>query len=1423
MSRRDLFRCCLILFLLLASVVGSAAELKQVQSGTLSSSSATTHTVAISAVDPTRSFLIFQTRHSANRPGGAAAAGRIASATRLEFMTTRADPVDIQWYLVEFESGVQVQRGEVYQNSATVNVPITPVASLGQAFVTWSKAINGSHSTWGTDDPILMQLTATDNLQLRASASTSNHRVWWQVIEYIDASDINVQHGNASIQSNRDSATVSITPVDLSRSVLLAGNRIAADAKQINRHTLSAAFADSTTLEFQRHREGGNVAIPEIAWQVVEFLDGTLVQSGMTRVSKNSSSETESLSPINPQRAIAFGSVQPAGGQNMGRTKYKNDDIPGVTAFTMGLAADTLTLQRNSDLHEASIGWFVVEFPASKLAEWRMDEDSWGTVQDSSGNGHDGSARNGAVTSGLDPVIAGSPGTCRYGSFDGNDDYIDLAGLPDLTGSFTITAWIRADQLGKDQRIFADDQTNSGGFALSLGDGGNGRLRFFSRQVNPVSVDTQAAVISAGQWHHVAAVHDRDARTRTIYVDGVAVLLNGGVTSPVYSGTWGSDPGAASIGGENSAAGSEAVANWRFDGNIDEVRIYTTALSQSQVQVVKNEARPCAATPPGVVGLWRFDEERWDGSAGEVVDSSGLGGNGRAAGDANTRDPGRLCRGGLFDGAGDFVEVNNLSSRLNGSASLAFWIRTTQRGDNTAWRAPGVTGVEQAGGTDDIFWGWLDASGRIGVSVGNDSSTKSTVSISDGTWHHVVLTRDATVGSYKIYIDGAYNQGGTIAAGTIGNAYASIGRIEDTGGSPAYLQGELDEVMVFDGVVSDAEVLAGYSNHLAGKNWDGSERTCPASDAFAFNCVEPGGDALAGRLYTQRVGDAITLEVVALKDDNADGNADGVESDFAGTADRTVTVELVDTSTAAACDAYPALNPAASQGLLFTAADAGRKSAAPFTLTKAYRSLGCRVTDSTTATPVVGCSSDLFAVRPLELVVTAPVLNNATDSGAPSAVAGSSFALQAESVAGYDGTPLVDGSKLLAHAGAVATGTLSGGFSAADPVTGTAGGSFSYSEVGNFRFLAEGVYDATFTLVDQPMDCSDDFSNTRVGGKVGCKFGNSSDSDWIGRFIPNDFILAITDHGALQNSCLAGGFSYAGQSVGYAPALNPSATITARNSSGDTTRNYTGTYNKLPLVGINMPNVTSDASQLGVDGVNRVSLAWVLGSPGLSDNGDGTLTFTLSGDSFTWGRSANDMVAPFTGDLALVVQSITDNDGVAGSGLPQTFSPSGVPVRYGRLSMRNAQGSELQPLNVPVQAEYYAGPASGFVDNSEDHCSQGLQVSLADIDPADGLVATTGPGRNTAVYAPVSVAGGYAASDLSDLGLLFVEPATGGAFNLNLQAPGQGNTGSANVLVDAPSWLEYDWDGSGAGDPTARATFGIFSRSGGLIYQRESR
>jgi len=233
------------------------------------------------------------------------------------------------------------------------------------------------------------------------------------------------------------------------------------------------------------------------------------------------------------------------------------------------------------------------------FSHWQMEQGIWngtaGEVLDSSANAYHGTAVNGAVTDNTSPAKSGDPGTCNYGVFDdaggSNGDYVEIAGFPNLTTDFTMTAWVRSeDRTRHGQRIFADDQSNSQGYAVSIGDPGTGRVRFYSRGVSPVNLDTPV-VINNNTWYFVAGVADITNKQRTLYIfasDGT--LLN--TTQASYTGTWGLDAGPASIGGETNSGETDN----RFKGNVDEVRIYSGALSQDYISSILTQTHPCSVS-----------------------------------------------------------------------------------------------------------------------------------------------------------------------------------------------------------------------------------------------------------------------------------------------------------------------------------------------------------------------------------------------------------------------------------------------------------------------------------------------------------------------------------------------------------------------------------------------------------------------------------------------------------------------------------------------------------------------------------------------------------------------------------------------------------------------------------------------------------
>lgn len=194
--------------------------------------------------------------------------------------------------------------------------------------------------------------------------------------------------------------------------------------------------------------------------------------------------------------------------------------------------------------------------------------------------------------------------------------------------------------------------------------------------------------------------------------------------------------------------------------------------------------------------------------------------------------------------AGVSLADDNVASVLAGTASLSFYMRTTQAGNNSAWLAPGIFGRDQIGGDNDVFWGWLDGSGRINLSVGNagtgNPGTRSTNPVNDGNWRHIVLTRDAATGVQSVYVDGVKttSTGRTGALG-LNNRFQLLGQIQ---GNPDFFRGTLADVRVYNRALSDADVEALRSTPIVGDPGLGAGAKL-VNGQLVFNPTVLGGSA----------------------------------------------------------------------------------------------------------------------------------------------------------------------------------------------------------------------------------------------------------------------------------------------------------------------------------------------------------------------------------------------------------------------------------------------------------------------------------------------------------------------------------------------------------------------------------------------------
>ncbi|MBI5134301.1 MAG: LamG domain-containing protein [Candidatus Taylorbacteria bacterium] len=193
-----------------------------------------------------------------------------------------------------------------------------------------------------------------------------------------------------------------------------------------------------------------------------------------------------------------------------------------------------------------------------------LDNCSGATATDRSGFNNNGVLTNGPTWSSSDVPYGGG---CSI-DFDGSDDSVRIANqiaFDTIHGPSTLSLWFKADSLSGTRRIFSDncyewgiyhDNANLYGTVYNNASGG------------PIATD---------RWYNAVLTHEHPtglSNTRIkIYLDGV--LKGQGTWS--YTSENGINDNPYSIGADACTAGTT------FDGKIDNVRIFTKALTASEV------------------------------------------------------------------------------------------------------------------------------------------------------------------------------------------------------------------------------------------------------------------------------------------------------------------------------------------------------------------------------------------------------------------------------------------------------------------------------------------------------------------------------------------------------------------------------------------------------------------------------------------------------------------------------------------------------------------------------------------------------------------------------------------------------------------------------------------------------------------------
>ena len=162
-------------------------------------------------------------------------------------------------------------------------------------------------------------------------------------------------------------------------------------------------------------------------------------------------------------------------------------------------------------------------------------------------------------------------------------DYIDVGSSLDVTGTVTFSAWINIDSAATGGNILFSSGTTSGNhIQIGYNRGGyEGRI-LVSTTASYWDTDNtvMSSVLNLNTWYHlvVTKVWDGSDNVNNIYIDG---SLDS--SSPSIGNYWGANTTTNTLIG---VGGSSFLQYKYFDGKLDELAIWNTALTASQIQSI---------------------------------------------------------------------------------------------------------------------------------------------------------------------------------------------------------------------------------------------------------------------------------------------------------------------------------------------------------------------------------------------------------------------------------------------------------------------------------------------------------------------------------------------------------------------------------------------------------------------------------------------------------------------------------------------------------------------------------------------------------------------------------------------------------------------------------------------------------------------
>ncbi|GLW90564.1 signal peptidase I [Actinokineospora globicatena] len=450
---------------------------------------------------------------------------------------------------------------------------------------------------------------------------------------------------------------------------------------------------------------------------------------------------------------------------------YHREDEAGSSSAT-STAADSSGNSRPGQYNSPTNGPYT---------HWRFDDGTGTNAGDSSGSVDTGVLTNGPTW------VTGIMGSGV--NFDGLNDRVISANNPIATDtSFSASIWVKTTSASGTAVAFNHQGTNTGAWYIYQ-QGGRWRFGLPRSDASSGTEDyaQSTTATAASTWVHLVGVYDDPNNVIRLYVNGSLEAT----TSRADAYEWKAN-------GSLVAGGIYRGGSWLYpwSGVLDDARVYQRALGASEISGIYD----AAAAPNAQYNL--------EQSGTSATDSGPYGYNGTLQNGVVWNTTGRTGRSVTLDGVDDYISASTFTVRTDTSFTAAAWVYISSAGgvDRTFLSKDGTNvnafALSYIPGTTKYAF-TMPASDATAASTVRVSSSSSAIA---NAWTYVVGVWDSVNGQMKIYVNGALEGTTSRASGWNGTGLLSIGRGFSGGAGVQYWPGRVDEVQLYNRVLSADEI-----------------------------------------------------------------------------------------------------------------------------------------------------------------------------------------------------------------------------------------------------------------------------------------------------------------------------------------------------------------------------------------------------------------------------------------------------------------------------------------------------------------------------------------------------------------------------------------------------------------------------------------